>query len=173
MNRTQHFHSLYLHIPFCGIHCTYCAFNVYTRRETLIPAYVEAMCHEIELVGAAASNPLHTIYLGGGTPSLLTVAQVAHILDSCRAAFVVAPDAEITLEANPGGLEQSYFEALRRRGVNRVSIGMQSAHDAELHLNALAHLSHLVRGEKWVKSLLAAKNAQELRVLIDGEEASD
>ncbi len=141
MNQTQHIHALYLHIPFCGVQCTYCAFNVYTRRETLIPAYVEALCREIGWVGRAATSPppLHTIYLGGGTPSLLTAAQVARILRACRAAFVVTPDAEITLEANPGGLDAAYFEDLRACGVNRLSIGMQSAHAAELRLFARDH----------------------------------
>src|SRR5258705_7382178 len=94
--------SLYLHIPFCGTRCTYCAFNTYTNVEAMIPAYVEAMRSELTWLGRATTQPIHTIYFGGGTPSLLSTAQVAAILDTIRRGFSVAPDAEITLEANPG-----------------------------------------------------------------------
>lgn len=126
--------SLYLHIPFCGTRCTYCAFNTYTTFDALIPNYVEAMCGELRLLGRMTPAPLHTIYLGGGTPSLLSPAQVRQIIDTCRRSFSVQSDAEITLEVNPGSIDAAYFVALRESGVNRLSIGMQSAHESELRL---------------------------------------
>lgn len=132
--------SLYLHIPFCTTRCTYCAFNTYTNMETLIPAYVDAMRHELSLLGEQTPEPLHTIYFGGGTPSMLSPDQIALLLDTCRTHFNVLPDAEITMEANPGSdLNCDYFERVRVAGVNRLSFGMQSAQSSELRMFARQH----------------------------------
>jgi oxygen-independent coproporphyrinogen-3 oxidase len=135
-------YSLYIHIPFCAIHCTYCAFNIYTRAEALIPTYVEAVRADLRALGKAASGqrvPLHTIYLGGGTPSLLTPAQIGAILTTCRETFEVLPDAEISMEVNPTAADVAYFEAVREMSVNRLSIGMQSAQPDELRLMLRDH----------------------------------
>lgn len=131
--------SLYLHIPFCGTRCTYCAFNTYTNAEVLIPAYVEAMCLELRDLGKRTHQPIHTVYFGGGTPSLLTPGQVEQIIHTCREAFDVLPDGEITMEMNPGSVDADYFSKLRTTGVNRISLGMQSAHSQELRLFARQH----------------------------------
>ncbi len=131
--------SLYLHIPFCGTRCTYCAFNTYTNVEALIPAYVRALCNELTWLGRSTDQPVHTIYFGGGTPSLLSTAQVAAIVDTCRRSFLLSPDVEITLEANPGTVDTRYLCTLRETGVNRLSLGMQSAHSQELRLFARQH----------------------------------
>jgi oxygen-independent coproporphyrinogen-3 oxidase len=132
--------SLYLHVPFCGTRCTYCAFNTYTNAEGLIPTYVTAMCRELSWFKAYDDMPpLHTIYFGGGTPSLLTPAQIDAILLACHQAFDVTPDAEITVEANPGSIDGDYLAQLRATGVNRLSIGMQSAHARELRMFARQH----------------------------------
>jgi oxygen-independent coproporphyrinogen-3 oxidase len=130
-------YSLYLHIPFCGTRCTYCAFNTYTNVEALIPAYVAALCRELSWLGRG--QPVHTIYFGGGTPSLLSPLLVADILAACHRAFDVSPDVEITLEANPGTIDDDYLGRLRETGVNRLSVGMQSAHAQELKLFARQH----------------------------------
>ena len=101
-------YALYLHIPFCRQRCSYCDFNTYTTLNDLQPAYVAALAAEMRQVGelaAAAGEPkpgVRTVFFGGGTPSLLTVEQVAHLLDAARAAFALDADAEITMEANPG-----------------------------------------------------------------------
>src|SRR5579872_3917250 len=105
--------SVYLHIPFCGTRCTYCAFNTYTNMESLIPAYVDALCHELLWLGHNRSLPVHTIYFGGGTPSLLSADQIAQILRECQRTFEVAPACEITLEANPGSIDRAYLEQIR------------------------------------------------------------
>ena len=139
MNTATEPFSLYLHIPFCGTRCTYCAFNTYTGVDSLIPDYVEALGHEVRLLGPVTGAPLHTIYFGGGTPSLLTPDQVRTILDTCRTAFVVTHDAEITLEANPGTLQPGYLAAIRECGVNRLSLGMQSALAGELQMMQRDH----------------------------------
>ncbi len=131
--------SLYLHIPFCDVCCTYCAFNIYTKAQALIPAYVAAMCHELEWLGQSTAEPIETVYFGGGTPSLLAPEQVARIMQTCRRAFAIAPTAEITLEANPESIDTGYLEQLRNIGVNRLSIGMQSAQADELRLFARQH----------------------------------
>jgi oxygen-independent coproporphyrinogen-3 oxidase len=126
--------SLYVHVPFCGHRCAYCDFNTYAGQQNAIPKYVEALCREITLVGArlGATLRLHTVYFGGGTPSLLAPSQIGDMIASIRAGFLLEPDAEITLEANPGTVDQPALEALRVLGVNRLSFGVQSANGEEL-----------------------------------------
>jgi len=131
--------SLYLHIPFCAVKCSYCAFNVYANKERLIPAYLDALCHEIEQIGRGATRPLHTVYFGGGTPSLLTVDQVARVMRSIRGTFITIEPMEVSFEVNPELPGTDYFEGLRALGINRLSIGMQSAHSSELKLFARQH----------------------------------
>ncbi|MDQ2902530.1 MAG: radical SAM family heme chaperone HemW [Chloroflexota bacterium] len=124
--------SLYLHIPFCHTRCHYCDFNTYAGMLPLREPYVRALLAEIALAGDLARRAdgsvrrARTIFFGGGTPSLLHVPQIARLLDTCRAAFAVDPGAEITLEANPGTLNQEHLLGLRAAGVNRLSMGAQS-----------------------------------------------
>ncbi len=100
----------------------------------LIDQYVTALIQEIEIASASQFLPAHTVYFGGGTPSLLSAEQVAAILTTIRQHFELASNAEITLEANPGTVDLAKFEALHAAGINRLSIGMQSAHQSELSL---------------------------------------
>jgi len=129
--------SLYLHIPFCHTRCHYCDFNTYAGILPLREPYVQALLTEIELAGTLAqradSTPRRsrTIFFGGGTPSLLSVAQITRVIEACRRAFAVDEDAEISLEANPGTLSLEQLSGLRDSGVNRLSLGAQSF-DAEL-----------------------------------------
>ncbi len=130
-------HSVYVHIPFCQVRCAYCDFNTYAGLEGLVPAYVEAVCREIRQVGAAAPArplPVGTVFLGGGTPSLLSLDQAAAILQAIRDSFGLSPRAEITLEANPGTVDADRLQGLRGLGFNRISFGVQSAHASELRL---------------------------------------
>ena len=132
--------SIYLHIPFCRTKCTYCAFNTYTRSEHLIDHFVEALITEINIVGSSKPGQrVHTIFFGGGTPSLLSAAQIQQILDAIRQQFDLMADAEITIEANPNDLERTYLTKVRATGVNRLSIGVQSTNDHELKLFARRH----------------------------------
>lgn len=132
--------SLYIHIPFCRSRCSYCAFNTYAGLDEHIPAYINALSHEIEWLGRRTGSPrLHTVYLGGGTPSILSADQVGTILTSTAKAFLVGSGAEISLECNPSGIENGYFETIRACGVNRLSIGAQAANAATLKMFGRTH----------------------------------
>ena len=125
--------SLYLHIPFCTAKCGYCDFNSYAGHEHLMPSYVQTLLREAELWrNTTRGRPVATVFFGGGTPSLLPIEEVRPIMDGLRATFDFAPDAEVTIESNPGSLDESYLRELRALGVNRLSIGVQSFHDDEL-----------------------------------------
>ena len=147
--KTFPMYSLYIHIPFCTHRCAYCDFNTYAGQEEMIPAYVDALCREIEFVGARFSSPsgkgargddkIHTIFFGGGTPSLLTPPQFDSIFKSIRSAFTLTPDCEITIEANPGTVSYENLLKLREIGITRISYGVQSANAFELRMLERAH----------------------------------
>ena len=155
--------SLYLHIPFCTVRCAYCSFNTYAGLEDLMPAYVDALCKEVNLVGATIGRlgeggialedrRVHTVFFGGGTPSLLPDGAVREILHHVRSAFSVAGDCEFTLEANPGTLGAAHLQALRKSGVNRLSLGAQSAQPGELRLLDRAHsFEDVVAAVRWAR----------------------
>lgn len=125
--------SLYVHLPFCTVKCGYCDFNAYAGKEGLMSAYSAALAHEAQLWGPKmAGRRVETVYFGGGTPSLTPLDQLRAITDGLRAAFAVADGAEVTLEAIPDSANAAYLRGLRKLGVNRLSLGMQSFHDDEL-----------------------------------------
>ncbi len=128
--------SLYLHIPFCAHRCAYCDFNTYAGQEDSLSAYVAALCREIEFIGRIAPQQtvVHTIFFGGGTPSLLSPDQFAAILRGIRRHFDLLEEAEITIEANPGTVTLSDLKKLRALGINRISFGVQSANVEELKM---------------------------------------
>lgn len=120
------FRHLYVHIPFCKHKCGYCDFNAYAGMDRLMPDYVDAL--ERELTHARERFPfqqLETVYLGGGTPSLLPPDLALRLLSFIRATFNVAPDAEVTLEANPASTDEARAGAWMNGGVNRLSLGVQ------------------------------------------------
>ncbi|MSQ40940.1 MAG: radical SAM family heme chaperone HemW [Dehalococcoidia bacterium] len=132
--------SLYVHIPFCETKCPYCDFNTYAGLETLIPSYLQALQHEITFWGAALGHPqVHTIFLGGGTPSLLALPQLAALMQTIHTAFAVTPDNETTLEANPSDLTLEKLQGYPALGVNRLSIGVQSLDDPLLTILGRRH----------------------------------
>jgi len=137
--------SLYFHIPFCTHRCAYCDFNTYAGQEETIPAYVNALIREIEFVGNQITKlpgnqlRVHTIFFGGGTPSLLTPKQFASIFTSIRNNFNIRDQAEITIEANPGTVSYESLLELRRIGINRISYGVQSANTEELRMLERIH----------------------------------
>jgi oxygen-independent coproporphyrinogen III oxidase len=125
--------GLYIHIPFCQVRCSYCDFNTYAGLGHLAGDYVSALCREIANRGNIRSR-VSTIYFGGGTPSLLSIDKLSSILDACYAAFDVGEGAEITIEANPGTVSEDAFKEMRRLGINRLSLGVQSFDDAMLRI---------------------------------------
>jgi oxygen-independent coproporphyrinogen-3 oxidase len=147
-------HAVYLHIPFCVHRCAYCDFNTYAGQEPLIPAYVKALCREIETVAAAAPEtvPVHTIFFGGGTPSLVSSSGLSAIMDSLRTAFALSSDLEASLEANPGTVSPEYLTQLREAGFNRISFGVQSSHPDELRqLERVHDFFDVIQSVKWAR----------------------
>ena len=149
--------SVYIHVPFCVRRCLYCDFITYAGQQAWLPAYVEAAIKEVHLLGssrAKTDEPAQTVYFGGGTPSLLSIGQVKALLTAVERSFLLAENAEITLEANPGTLTLDYLRELRAIGVNRLSLGVQSFSDAEL-----AQLGRIHTREEALQSILWAKQA--------------
>lgn len=120
--------ALYVHLPWCVRKCPYCDFNSHQAPKDLPEqAYVAALLADLELdLPLVWGRPVVSIFLGGGTPSLFSELAISHLLDGIRARLKVRPDAEITLETNPGTTEHGRFEGYRAAGVNRISLGVQS-----------------------------------------------
>lgn len=121
--------ALYIHFPYCVSICNYCDFDRQATGFSSIPKYVESVAAEIRL---HRHRPIHSIFFGGGTPSLMSPEQVGAILNAARETFDLAPDCEITLEANPGECTVERLGGFRVAGVNRLSIGVQSLDDRTL-----------------------------------------
>jgi oxygen-independent coproporphyrinogen-3 oxidase len=132
--------ALYVHVPWCVRKCPYCDFNSHEARGELSDgAYIDALIADLEAaLPQVWGRPVSSIFIGGGTPSLLSGAAVDRLLAAVRARMPLFPEAEITLEANPGTAEADKFAAFRAAGVNRLSLGIQSFDDA--HLAALGRI---------------------------------
>jgi oxygen-independent coproporphyrinogen-3 oxidase len=147
--------GLYVHVPFCVSKCAYCDFASYAGREADIPRYVDAVVREITHRGAETGHPkADTIFLGGGTPSLLDELQITRILNALFEAFPMEANAEITCECNPGTLTTPFAHALRKAGVNRLSLGAQAVQSRLLRLIGRIH-----DWEKVIASVEIARNA--------------
>ena len=132
--------ALYLHIPFCTSKCGYCDFNSYEGLDHVVPDYTPALVREMELWAPAARKyRVDTIFFGGGTPSLTSIADMQVLADALREQYDLSPDVEWTLEANPTELTREHLEGLRGIGVNRLSMGVQSMHADELELLERQH----------------------------------
>jgi len=141
--------GIYLHIPFCKQACSYCDFHFSTvlSRKTEM---VDAICVELELSKSYIDNEeITTVYFGGGTPSLLNENDVVALLDKIHSTYTLSDDVEITLEANPDDLTKSKLIELKRAGINRLSIGIQSFFDEHLKFMNRAH--NRVEAENCVK----------------------
>jgi oxygen-independent coproporphyrinogen-3 oxidase len=135
--------GLYVHIPFCTSICNYCNFNRGLFDAGVKEQYVRALSTEIQRAGAG--ELADTIFFGGGTPSLLDPEEIAALIETCRAAFDVAPDAEITLETNPETVTIGRLERFRAGGVNRISFGVQSFREPELRRLGRVHSADRAR----------------------------
>lgn len=132
--------ELYLHIPFCKQKCLYCDFLSGPGGQETVDAYVEALERQIcSEAGNYRDYEVTTIFWGGGTPSLLRAEQIARLMGAVRKGFSVREDAEITLESNPGTLDFEKLQGYRRAGINRLSMGLQSADDSELRALGRIH----------------------------------
>ena len=132
--------GLYVHVPFCKTKCPYCDFNTYQGIENLIEPFLPAITSEITCWGDALSHPpVKSVFFGGGTPSYLPPGDISRILVAIQSSFQVDPTAEISIEANPGDLDEAACVGILKQGVNRLSIGVQSLDNDLLNLLGRRH----------------------------------
>ena len=145
--------GIYIHIPFCKQKCYYCDFHfsVSLRQKD---AMLEAIKNELKIRSDELSQPIETIYLGGGTPTLFSASELHSIFDTIYSNYEIIANPEISLEANPDDLSRSYLKDLRNLPINRLSIGVQSFYDSDLKFMNRAHTSN--------EALQSIKNAQDI-----------
>lgn len=132
--------ELYIHIPFCVRKCNYCDFFSFPADEDTQRQYVKALCKEIFYYGAHCRDyVVSTVYIGGGTPSWLWESDMAAILDAIQKSFSLLPEAEVSIECNPGTVTAQKFAVYRQSGINRISLGLQSAQNVELKMLGRIH----------------------------------
>ncbi|KND59239.1 Radical SAM family enzyme [Candidatus Burkholderia verschuerenii] len=144
--------SLYVHFPWCVRKCPYCDFNSHEAKDDVFPEdrYLDALRADLErALPLVWGRQVHTIFIGGGTPSLLSAKGLDRLLSDARALLPLDADAEITLEANPGTFEAAKFASFRASGVNRLSIGIQSFNEA--HLKALGRIHDATQARRAVE----------------------
>lgn len=151
--------GLYLHVPFCVSKCYYCDFYSLAGQTERMDAYVAAVCTHLREYGALCGGySVDTVYLGGGTPSFLGEKRLAKLLGEVHKQFSVSRNAEITVEANPDSMTKKLLKKLRRAGVNRLSVGLQSADDDELSMLGRAHTFEQARAAVGLAQELGFEN---------------
>lgn len=162
-NRQKKPLELYIHIPFCARKCLYCDFLSFRTLASVHQQYVDQLIREIEAEGASCQEyRVVTVFIGGGTPSVLEPDMIRDICQAVRRSFDVAGDAEITIEVNPGTLLQNKLHIYRAAGINRVSIGLQSADNRELE-----NLGRIHSFEEFLKSFQCARMAGFANINVD------
>jgi len=155
--------ELYLHIPFCARKCEYCDFLSFAAPEREYQMYVGKLIEEIYGQSVCfQGRPVTSVFLGGGTPSILPAGLMEQIFIALREAFAIAEDAEITVEANPGTLTMEKLEVYRLCGINRLSLGLQSADDGELR-----YLGRIHTYDDFLKSYQRARQAGFTNISVD------
>ena len=146
MTETKHGRGLYLHVPFCKSKCAYCDFPSFAGCEKEMPRVIDRMCAELfDCRNAFPDTLVETMYIGGGTPSLLPPKLMGRLLQTAREAFPFSPDAEISCEMNPGTVTPEFLSVCAENGVNRVSLGAQSSLDHLLSSIGRIHTFRQVR----------------------------
>lgn len=146
--------GLYIHIPFCQRKCNYCDFYSAVPDTDAKGRYIDRLCKEMKKWGGRTARPIDTLYIGGGTPSLLSEVELTAIINTVRESFTLLPDAEITAEINPDDNIAEFLRFAKALGVNRISIGVQSANDNELKV--------LGRRHSFQQAVLAVETAKKL-----------
>lgn len=155
--------GIYLHIPFCVAKCIYCDFCSFAGQEGLHAAYADSLIAQIRAIGAQSAGIRYdTLYVGGGTPTVLPSARLIALLAACREALALPKDAEVTVEANPGTVTQASLAELAHGGYNRLSLGVQSLRDHELTL-----LGRIHNREQALEAVAAARAAGFTNVSLD------
>lgn len=150
--------GLYLHIPFCRKRCKFCYFRVYTDKNfDEIGSYLDGLVREVEMLAAkpaVAGRPLQFVYIGGGTPSYLSVAQLTGLSQRLQAALPWTGAEEVTFECEPGTLSEAKLEAIKAIGVTRLSLGIENFNDEILRENGRAHVSkEILRCLPWIEAV--------------------
>jgi len=148
--------SLYVHLPWCVRKCPYCDFNSHEiRGEVPFARYIDALLADLECdLPLVWGRPVHSVFFGGGTPSLFPAAELGRFLNAARARLTFAPNLEITLETNPGTVEHGKFEEYRAIGINRLSFGIQSFDDG-----CLKRLGRIHNGREAETAIILARKA--------------
>lgn len=155
--------GLYIHIPFCKSKCYYCDFNSYAGQESMIERYFAALKTEIELLSDKLDNYIVTsIYIGGGTPSLVHESYISNLLDLCHQSFTIDSEAEISIEANPGTLSYEKLAKYRNVGINRISIGLQAWQD-----RLLKDIGRIHNSDQFINNYKLAKKAGFNNINVD------
>ncbi|MCS7209785.1 MAG: radical SAM family heme chaperone HemW, partial [Fimbriimonadales bacterium] len=144
--------GLYIHIPFCHRKCGYCDFNSYAGLDALVEPFIDALHAEIARSPYAGAR-FETVFFGGGTPTYLSGDALAAILEHLTRQFQIAPDAEITCEANPGSVSLAQLRTMRQAGFNRLSFGVQSFHPDELRrMDRIHSPEDVVQSVEWARA---------------------
>ncbi|MBQ6314744.1 MAG: radical SAM family heme chaperone HemW [Mogibacterium sp.] len=172
--------GIYIHFPFCVKKCNYCAFLSFNADESVRREYANALMKEIELAGRSFSGQISTVYLGGGTPSVMDVALLSLIMKKIRSCFDVKPDAEITIEANPATLGikdrvvRAKLTAYKYMGINRLSMGVQSMDNNRLTFLGRIHTAENVERDFAIAREMGFDNINlDLIFSVPGESTSD
>ena len=132
--------SVYIHIPFCVHKCNYCDFLSASATEAARKQYVEALKREIMQESLQYKEySVDTVFFGGGTPSILKGEEIAECMETLRQYYQVSPDEEVTLEMNPGTADRNKLQILKKAGINRLSLGLQSTEDSLLRILGRIH----------------------------------
>lgn len=162
--------GIYVHVPFCRTRCRYCDFYRVGENQERMASFLTALQREIAGESDFHGSRVDTIFLGGGTPSLLTPEQVAGVLEQLGRHFQIAPEAEVSLEANPSDLDRGRLEEYRRAGVNRLSLGVQSFVDRELALLGRRHDgAHAARCLGWAREAGFDNVSLDLMLALPGQ----
>lgn len=157
--------GLYVHIPFCVKRCYYCDFNTYTLDRSAVRQFLDALGREIRLYAQQLEAELptfDTLFIGGGTPTCLSQEQLRSVVGMIRDHFSLAPDAEVTCEANPGSSNEDKYATLREAGVNRLSIGVQSLDD-----DLLQKIGRMHNANEALESIEAARRSGFTNISVD------
>lgn len=154
--------QLYIHIPFCIKKCDYCDFLSSPGTEEQMRHYKKALLNEINIIECDPDTLVTTVFIGGGTPTILPPEDIADILTACRTVYPFADNAEITIESNPGTVQSEKLKIYHQSGINRLSIGLQSANNTEL-----TKLGRIHTWETFLKSYESARQAGFTNINID------
>ena len=155
--------ELYIHIPFCVRKCLYCDFLSFAADDKTKEKYIEALCTELMFIGKErCQTSLSSVFIGGGTPSVLPAELIVRVMECVKENFTLDSDAEVTIECNPGTVDEEKLKAYFGCGINRISFGLQSVHDEELK-----KLGRIHTFDDFLKSYEAAVNAGFTNINVD------